>query len=114
VTENDDRDIDGTEDGKFVRFFEKTAFPFQKGNWAVAIILDRLNLNLSPTHREWGWKNQGENSESRVDQAGMQHKCNSTDLAGFGWECWVLRRPPARSWKAQLVFEARSDKGWGR
>ena len=39
MTEDDDSDVDRAEDGKLMRLFEKTAFPFQKGpeGWLVHI-----------------------------------------------------------------------------
>lgn len=32
VAKNDDGDVDGAEDGEFVRFFEETSFALQKGD----------------------------------------------------------------------------------
>lgn len=50
VAKDDDGDIDGAEDGEFVRLLEETAFALEEGDAAVAVVADRFNLDLTSAH----------------------------------------------------------------
>lgn len=52
MAEDDDRDIDGTEYGEFVRFLEKAAFPFQKGTrWRISAYVPVRGMHETYTER---------------------------------------------------------------
>lgn len=50
MTEDDDSNIHRAEHSKLMGFLEKPALALQKGNGTVAIIFDRFDFDLSPTH----------------------------------------------------------------
>jgi len=50
VAEYDDGDVDGTEDGQLMRLLEQTALALKEGHGAVAVVANRLDLDLASTH----------------------------------------------------------------
>lgn len=61
VAEDDDGDIDRAEDGELMSLLEEPSLAFEKGDGAVAIVLDGLDLDLAAAHFV-AWS---ENSPSR-------------------------------------------------
>jgi hypothetical protein len=50
VAKDEDGDIDGAEHRELMRLLEETALALEESDWAVAVILDGLDLNLPSTH----------------------------------------------------------------
>jgi hypothetical protein len=50
VAEDDDGDVDRTQHRQLVGFLEQAAFALEEGDGAVAVVLDRSDLNLPPSH----------------------------------------------------------------
>jgi hypothetical protein len=55
VAEDDDGNIDRAENGELVGLLEEAAFALQKGDGAVPVVLDGLDLDLSAAHGGWRW-----------------------------------------------------------
>lgn len=127
MTEDNDSDIDGTEDGEFMRLLEQTTLSLQErtasaghdqsmfdrrfdggySHRAVTIIFDRLDLDLSATHCERLRAHDARRETGTGQRSALSMSRDCFEGAGDSRQSKAGQVATTRSYRAELVFAAR-------
>jgi hypothetical protein len=82
VTEDDDGDVYGAQDGELVSLLEKATLALEEGDGAVTVILDGLDLDLAATHGEGQRRSKGRAHRGTETGCDRARTCRGRDGQG--------------------------------